>query len=237
MTPDPKSRLRRAWELIDFWSPLPEADRLSDQDREALTERLLKVPADGRQVLTRSWERQYDEIREDTASVRARGVALLTATGVISGVLALLVPLATGLHSTLNLKSLPLVFLTLIAILAFVLILYCAVGTVVLAIRAQEVAFWGQSELHILDRNGKVRYEIEYAISLYVTYTDNVQRLRNPAGYLRQAQVYFRTLVQALAAFVAVALLLVALGATSQPTNASQVPSPRAEQRHPQHSH
>jgi hypothetical protein len=142
-------------------------------------------------------------------------MALLTAAGVISGVLALLVPVAAVIQGGVNPATWFDGVLLGVALAAFGLTIYCAVATAVLGMRSQEVDFWGQSEMHPGTRESPVGYELEYAFSLYVTYLDNLSRLGNPVGYLRQAQAYFRAVVIALAALVVLAALALFFGALS----------------------
>ena len=62
------------------------------------------------------------------------------------------------------------------------LVLYCAVGTTFLAIRAQQVDFWGQTEIHPNEMSSIKQYEIAYGWSLYVTWRENLDRLRVPVA-------------------------------------------------------
>lgn len=176
---------------------------------------------ESRAFLVRAWERQYDEAREDAQSVRTRGIALLTATGVISGVLTLLLPVTAALRVALNLNSPGSIIPILVAAIAFFLMLWCATGTVVLAIKAQAVGVWSQSSVKPLQGRDMVGYELEYAFNTYVAGADNINRLANPAGYLRQAQWYFMSLVFALTALVLASALTVVLGAATASSGAS----------------
>jgi len=203
---------RRAYDWINFWSRLPRAILLTQQQHQQISEQIRTMPPAGRRLLITAWERQNDQLSKDLESVRNRGMALLTATGVISGVITLLIPIIAAAHGELKPTSLLPAVLLFVAVVAFLVTTYCAVATVVLGIRSQEVDVWAQSELHPGDGNSALAYELVYAFTLYITYSDNVSRFANPVGYLRQAQAYFRTLVQALAVLLLASVVAVAAG-------------------------
>lgn len=229
----------RLWKWMDFWSNLKPPTLVNEPGKEEISRAIASLGVDARRFLTDVWVRQNDELARDLESVRNRGSGLLAATGVITGVLTLLVPISALIHATLSPRSPLAVLLLVLAALAFVVLIYCALGTVVLAIRAQEVGFWGQAEMKPASKQTLKDIELEHAFSLYVTYTDNIERLRNPVGYLRQAQVYFRVLVFALAGLVVASVLAGAVGAatvqdtTKTPTCVCQVPGPASAIRHP----
>jgi len=226
------NRFRRVWDWIDFWSRLDPAPLVDDAGKEAIRDALRSMHPETRQFLISTWIRQNEQLGRDLESVRTRGSALLAATGVITGVLTLLVPIGALIHSTFRPSSPVGLVLLGLAALAFVAMLYFALASVVLAIRSQEVDYWGQSELIPELRASFVSYELEYAFSQYVTYTDNVSRLRNPVGYLRQAQFYFRLLVFALAGLVAASVLASVQGslivASSSTPSSTGIPAPTA---------
>ena len=215
-------RIRRIWAWIDFWSRLEPADLVDDAEKERIRAALRSMRPETRQFLTDVWIRQNEQLARDLESARSRGTSLLAATGVITGVLTLLVPIGALVHSTFRPSSRLATGLLILVGAAFVAMIYFALGSIVLAIRAQEVDFWGQSELLPGMGRSNLAYELEYAFSQYVTYTDNVGRLRNPVGYLRQAQVYFRLFVFALAGLVVASVLAGAAGALTLTTSSAQ---------------
>jgi hypothetical protein len=201
---------------LDWWSRLPPPEFLTPDEHTAVFEHLRIMRKESRDLLVRAWERQNDELGRDLESVRTRGMALLTATGVVSGVLALLVPVVAALHIGLNPASFLDDVLLGLAGGAFALTIYCAVATAVLGIRSQEVGSWAQNEMHPGTHDTVVGYELEYAYRVYVTYSDNARRFSNPPGYLRQAQTYFRLLVEALGGLVVLAGISLVVGALTQ---------------------
>jgi hypothetical protein len=217
-------RWRTIYNWVNFWSRLAPAPLLTPVQHEVISEQLRTMDPGSRRFLIDAWKRQNDQLSKDLDSVRARGTALLTATGVISGVLALLVPVAAAIHGGVSPATRFSLVLLGLAAGAFGLTIYCAVATAVLGMRSQEVDFWGQNEMHPGTRGSPIGYELQYAFSLYVTYTDNLSRLGNPVGYLRQAQAYFRLLVMALAALVILAGLALFVGALSPPKASAVAP-------------
>jgi hypothetical protein len=218
MTDSPKtSRLRKVWNWVDFWSRLDPPELVSEEQKARIREEIRKMSPETRSFLTDVWVRQDANFFQDLESIRRRGSSLLAATGVITGVVTLLVPIAAFIHASISPTSFTARALLGLTALAFFVIIYCAAGTVILAIRSQQVDYWGQTELKPVADRSTVGYELLYASSLYITYTDNVSRLRSPAGYLRQAQSYFRVLVLALASLVVASVLASAAGALTVP--------------------
>jgi hypothetical protein len=216
---------KQLWDWLDFWSSLPKAKLVDEDGKREAKQKIASLTPQAVKYLVEAWIRQNDELARDLESVRSRGAALLAATGVITGVLTLLVPITASIHASLEPNSLVATALVILAGIAFVVLIYCALGTVVLAIRSQEVDFWGQAEMKAQGNQQLSDIEQEYAFSLYVTYTDNIERLKNPVGYLRQAQVYFRLLVFALAGLVVASVLTGALGASTAAQPGSAVTS------------
>jgi hypothetical protein len=224
--PSKPNWFRRAWNWFDFWSRLEPAVLVTEDNKAQIQDAIRLMKPETRKFLADVWVRQNDGFSRDLESIRTRATSLLAATGVITGVLTLLVPVAPLIRTSFAPSSVVAIGLLVLAAAAFVAMIYCALGTVVLAVRAQEVDFWGQSELKPSSPSSKEAYELLYGFSLYVTYTDNVSRLRNPAGYLRQAQAYFRVLVFALAGLVVASVLAGAIGSL----NTSNVKQPVSRQ-------
>src|SRR4029077_7183054 len=102
----PTPRWRRLYNWVDWWSQLAPAVTLTAAEHALITEHLRVMAPKSRQLLTGIWERQNEQLNQDLESVRGRGAALLTATGVVSGVLTLLIPVVALVHIGWNTTSL-----------------------------------------------------------------------------------------------------------------------------------
>ena len=187
---------------------------------------LLHQPGDAtRQAL----ERQYGEVRDDIQSIRMRATGLVTGVGLVFATLALVTPVSTSFRTLAASHREIAIGLGIAVGLLLLALAYLAIGVLWMALRAQQVAFWGQSETHPEEAHSKDSFQIEYLLSLYVTHQDNIARLTNPVSYLRQAQGYFLVLLVVLVALVVVAVGVIAtdIGASSQPGKTLRpLPSP-----------
>lgn len=203
----------RAWKWVAFWERLPIARPLDDTEREAVWDQIRAMKPDARQLFIGSLARQNDRIAQDVQSVTNRGTALLAATGVITSVLTILIPASAAIHANIKPES-PLALAVLAAVaLDAIVVLYCALATVLLAIRSQEVGYWSLVEMSLNSGQSALALELDHTYQLYLAYSDNDGRLTVLISYLRNAQAYFRTLAQALTVLVLVAALAIVAGA------------------------
>jgi hypothetical protein len=208
-----------------FWARIPLPAPTAQAEIDRFKTEIRAAPAGVRRAAIDAFVRQYDEVKSDLNSTRGSAGGLLAATGVITGVVAL----TAGFTPLFQGRS----WIAVVGLALSAVVVYCAVATTFLAIRAQQVDFWGQAELHPNELFDAITYEAEYVTALYVSWLDNVQRLRNPVGYLRDAQAFFRALVIALGSLVVLTIvtalvtppLSTAAGAAnSRPTSASSSP-------------
>ncbi len=210
-------------QLMKFWGRIPLPPTTPQAEIDHYRAEMAAAPAKVRLAALDAMVHQYDEVKADLNSTRGSAGALLAATGVISGVVAL----TAGFTPLFQSRS----WVVFVGLLLTAVVVYCAVATTFLAIRAQQVDFWGQAELDPSELKDAATYETEFATALYVTWRDNLQRLRNPVGYLRDAQVFFRALVVALGL-----LVLVTIGASVlNPTAVHTIPSQSQHSTHRNH--
>src|SRR5713226_4552200 len=76
----------RLYKRLRFWDKLPNAKVLSEAERETAWDRIRTMRPAARQMFIDALIRQNARVAADIESVANRGTALLTATGVISGV-------------------------------------------------------------------------------------------------------------------------------------------------------
>jgi len=184
---------------------------------------LEKTPAKALATLRQAMERQYDEVKEDIVSVRSRAGSLLTGVGLVFATLALVSPVSGAFRSLAeHQKVAATIFGVVLGVLLLALI-YLSLGVLWLSLRAQQVGFWGQADMHPEEAE---KFELEYVISLFVTHQDNVARLANPVGYLRQAQGYFLVLLLVLMTLIVVAVSAIAFDITADSTSISSPSSP-----------
>ncbi len=203
----------RLYKRLRFWDKLPNAKVLSEAERETAWDRIRTMRPAARQMFIDALIRQNARVAADIESVANRGTALLTATGVISGVLALLVPVGAAIQGRLHAPSIFAFGLLILAGAAFVAVVYCALATVVLAIRSQEVGYFSLVEMRPGVGESALAYELDYAYQLYLAYSDNDSRLTVLVSYLRDAQAYFRGLAQALTMLVVISAMAIASSA------------------------
>jgi hypothetical protein len=211
--PEHESWLRRAYDQLNFLSVPPTPDLVPATRYDEIFDQIRAMPPDARQVLIDQLARQHERLDRDTESVRARGSDLLTATGVMSGVLALIVPVTTAIHAGFGAPSKPALVLFGIAAIAFLVVIYCGVACVVLAIRSQEPGWSSVVEMRPIAGQSVLAFTLDYAFKLQIAYLDNDSRLTIRVSFLRQAQTLFRTLIQALALLVVVSLVAIAIDA------------------------
>jgi hypothetical protein len=209
------------WHFLYFWEKLPVPKDIPKRDKTRFRQQLQsRIRNDDKllQLFIKSWENRYKEIVDDRAAVRSRGANLLPATGVIAGVVALVVPVGTWVTGVLHFKSVGATALGVLVLIWIALILYCGVAATFLAIRAQEVSDWGSVEMFTHPPTGqKGDYDIEYCCSLYVASRLNRRILDSYVRYLNDAQLYFRLLVMVIALLVISSLAAVWTGQTNLP--------------------
>ena len=111
----------------------------------------------------------------------------MAATGVITGLVTLSTPFVAPLQS----RS----WLGFAGLLLTLAVLYCAVAAAWLAVRAQQVTFWGQAVVDPGDFSSSEKYGLEYCWSLYVIFKENQKRISVPVAYLRDAETFFRAVI------------------------------------------
>ncbi len=213
--------------FLYFWEKLyPKwaEGRMPEDEQDEIRQRLKDVKDQSLQVLIKSWEDLYQSLCNDLAAVRTRAASLLSATGIIAGVVALVTPLGTWLAVNLRFKSAAAIGLGVMILIVIGALLYCGVAAAFLAVRAQEVGPWSLIVMRIHPSRDKHDNEIEYGHSIYVASMENKDILRRIyVRYLNDAQLYFRLLVIVLAVLVIVALLGLWLGQpTSSPSRGTQ---------------
>jgi len=203
--------LRRLWEFVAFWRPLDatydpqSADRRRQRDHSL--DDLASLAAPNVERFVHIWERSYDEIHADIEGAQTRAANLVLTLGVLSGLIALAVPVASTLSGHV-VWSVPI-------LLVAVGILYCVVATFLLAIRAQGVGPWSLIVVEPNDFKEDQNGNVVYAVQLYWATSDNRSRFRNTVGYLRWAYQYATTLLVLLVVELA-ALLTEATGLLPQ---------------------
>jgi hypothetical protein len=187
------------WKLLKFWQTLPTPPTMSDEEKEKHRTAIRSAAPDARRAAVEGLARQYDEVSSDFASIRSRAGGLLAATGVITGLVTLSSPFVAPLQS----RS----WLGFVGLLLTIAVLYCAVAAAWLAIRAQQVTFWGQAIVDPDDFPSSEKYEIEYCWSLYVIFKENQRRISVPVAYLRDAETFFRAVIVGLGLLVVLTLM------------------------------
>jgi hypothetical protein len=154
----------------------------------------------------RCWEAQYKDVRDDLTAVRGRATNLLSATGIISGVVALVVPLATWFVALLRFNNFATSIVGLFTLLLIACLLWSAIAAVYLSVSAQQVAKWTLFDTIPRPENRKAAYEVDYTQSLYVASVEDSKRVDNFVRYLHDAQRYFKILIAALVILVAASI-------------------------------
>ncbi len=186
--------LRQLVEFLAFWQPLdPTFDPASPirrHQRDQSLADLSATKAHGIERFTHIWERNYDEIHSDIEGAQTRASNLVLTLGVLSGLIAFAIPVASGINARSNWPP-------QILVLAAV-ILYCVIATFVLAIRAQGVGPWSIIVVEPGEFKEDRRGEVDYAVQLFWATSDNRSRFSNTVGYLQWAYRYATTLLAVL---------------------------------------
>lgn len=201
-------------QFLTFWRRIkpeerPEASASWEEATRAAIERLPDGVLD---VLIEDSYRTYDEIEAARGSATARASALLVVVAVLNGLAALTATTLSGAHPILA-----------TAYVGVVLVLgFFAVGTAVLAIRAQQVATWNRPHVRPADIAGSRHHRLLRAFDVYVASRLNRHGLREVVGYLRDAQAYALITIFLLATLTVVA----AATAATKPSNQEAVGTP-----------
>jgi hypothetical protein len=187
------------WKLLQFWQTLPTPPTMGKEEKEEHRAAIQGAASDARKAAIEGLVRQYDEVNSDFSSIRSRAGGLLAATGVITGLVTLSTPFVAPLQS----RS----WLGFAGLLLTLAVLYCAVAAAWLAIRAQQVRFWGQAVVNPDDFTTSEKYGIEYCWSLYVMFKENQKRISVPVAYLRDAETFFRAVIVGLGLLVVLTLV------------------------------
>ena len=195
------------WKLLQFWQTLPTPPTMGKEEKEKHRAAIRSAASDARKAALEGLARQYDEVSSDFSSIRSRAGGLLVATGVITGLVTLSTPFVAPLQSRSWLG-----FAGLVLTLA---VLYCAIATAWLAVRAQQVTLWGQAVVDPDAFSSSEKYEIEYCWSLYVIFKENQSRISVPVAYLRDSEMFFRAVIVGLGLLVVLTLVGAALTAST----------------------
>jgi len=197
-------------ELVDPLKQLPqsEQDDLESKKQHAKLE-LGRASADAVEVLTASWQRDYDEVRSDWDSVQSRSAQLLLAVGIISGLAGIATPF---LSRSIRIPPAIVVLAVVIALaLGFV-----ACFTAIQVIRVQGVGFWTTTDLKPKDGWQKKQYQVEYAYQLFRASRENWLRLSALVDRLRSAQ---RSALASLVLLVTIIVMNLLVSATAEPAS------------------
>lgn len=201
-------------QFLSFWRRIKPEERPEDAAswREGTRAAIDRLPDDVLDVLIEDSYRAYDEIEAARGSATARASALLVVVAVLNGLAALTATTLAGAHPILA-----------AAYVGVALVLgFFAVGTAVLAIRAQQVATWNRPHVRPDDIAGARHHRLLRAFDVYVASRLNRHGLREVVGYLRDAQVYALTTIFLLATLTVVA----ATTAATKPSNQEPVATP-----------
>lgn len=177
-------------QFVAFWRRIKprQQEEASAAWQEATRAAIGRLPDEVIDILIDDWRRAYEEAEATRSSVNSRATSLLLVVGILNGLAALTATTIAGAQLVLGL---------LYVLVAFVLGFF-AVGTAVLAIRAQQVATWSQPHVRPDEVTGPRQLRIRRAVEFYSAARLNRHVLQDVVGYLRDAQTY---------AFVTVALL------------------------------
>jgi hypothetical protein len=189
-----RERLEDFGNLLAFWGPLDDERRKGDARKAWESD--LRRDLDSRNDATLDgfaarWQARYDEIEATRGTVTTRSNSLLLFVGVLTTGAGLIGQSLSGAPG-------PIVGLF---IFFGVLLLYCAVGAAVLAIRAQRVGLWDSPRVDVADATDERSLRLKYAVEIYIAAEQNRVGLRIPVGILRDGQEF------ALAGIVLIALL------------------------------
>ena len=186
-------------QFLQFWRVIPaQADpEMTAAWAAKVADDVRGMPDDVVDAVIAIWRSAHEDTSGSLASVRGRASNLLLAVGILAGLGAVTATASAGL---------PWYLATPIWISAAV-VAYFALGTSVLAIRAQQVRVWSEPHVRPTDASSLRQVREKHAIDLYVADRRNRIALADVVGYLRTAQLYALT---TLAGILVMALMTVA---------------------------
>jgi len=206
--------------FVFFWLPITPPHLRTGEDRDECfdptwvrlaNKRLAKLAAPELETLTEDWRRDLASQESAKSSAESRANALLLTVGLVNG-------LAAIVGSTLAGAALIWVILFLIG---GVLLVYSATATAFLSLRVGQVRQWTSATIDPRDVKGSGEgLALQRAVYTCIASHRNAVVLRDPVGYLRDAQTF------ALVAVVAVAIL--AIISTAAALTRGPSPSPNA---------
>ena len=181
-------------DFLVFWERLPDRalppGSAMDAWKDTLRDRIRHIPPELVPDMIEIWRRRYEQTEADRVSSAARATALLTLIGVVTAASTLIISATSGA---------PLPFLVLV--LAFGLLLLIAITAAVwLAIWVQQVGNWDSPRIEPEAASSARALRLSSALEHLAAAEQNLKRINNITGYLRDAQGW---------ALVAISLLVI----------------------------
>ena len=177
---------------------------------QGLRQDVERLSDDELRVATEIWLRDLADVELTRSSAAQRGQNMLLVVGALTALVALATPAISG-------SGLP----TAMVLAGILVLLFFALGTARLGLRAQEVTNWTRVRISPQSATPLHNLQVEYAVDLLISVDDNRERNRAVVGYLLDAQKY------AFITVVLVALLgLASVFSTAQASRPPTVESP-----------
>lgn len=186
-------------QFLQFWRVIPaQADpEMTASWADKVADEVRGMPDDVVEAMIGIWRSAHEDTAGSLASVRGRASNLLLAVGILAGLGAVTATASAGLPW----------YLAAPIWISAAVVAYFALGTSVLAIRAQQVRVWSEPHVRPADASSLREVRERHAIDLYVADRRNRIALADVVGYLRSAQLYALT---TLAGILVMALMTVA---------------------------